>query len=400
VESSAVATPSGHDFDDLLSSARWGGKSLKISGSAAAWAVRIASGRESAVRTSSVIVGCLVAVNAVHSAFAIEAVRGKNYTLTRQHGPWMIMVASFRDVPKDRREEGLSAEEAALELVYELREKGIPAYTYGQDAKVAKIDTVDRLGRDDERVYAAQRDMICVLAGNYKAIDDQDSNPLLKGEASKATATLAWVKKFQPKFMQGEKSGAILRQTPGRKGPLSGAFLTINPMLNPEEVASRKADTLILALNEHSNYPLSKCPGKYTVQVATFTGKKATPIGTSIYKNNEAKFDQSLKDKASYSLNRAGEDAEQLAATLRQKGYEAFVYHDHFQSIVTVGAYSAPNDPRAATIIQNFGAKVQFDSTAGREVLTAEVVRLPNPGSEDFAWILDPQPKVVAVPRK
>jgi len=352
------------------------------------------------VRTLSVIVGCLVAVNAVNSAFAIEAVRGKNYTLTRQHGPWMIMVASFRDVPKDRREEGLSAEEAALELVYELREKGIPAYTYGQDAKVAKIDTVDRLGRDDERVYAAQRDMICVLAGNYKAIDDQESNPLLKGEASKATATLAWVKKFQPKFMQGEKSGAILRQTPGRKGPLSGAFLTINPMLKPEEVASRKADTLILALNEHSNYPLSKCRGKYTVQVATFTGKKATPIGTSIYKNNEAKFDQSLKDKASYSLNRAGEDAEQLAATLRQKGYEAYVYHDHFQSIVTVGAYNAPNDPRAATIIQNFGAKVQFDSTAGREVLTAEVVRLPNPGSEDFAWILDPQPQVVAVPRK
>lgn len=351
------------------------------------------------MRTLSLIVGCVVAVGLSNSAFGIEAVRGKNYTLTKQHGPWMIMVASFRDVPKDRRQEGLSAEEAALELVYELREKGIPAYTYSQDGKVEKIDTVDRLGRDDERVFASQRDMVCVLAGNYKAIDDQEGNALLRAEAAKATASLQWVKKFQPKFMQEEKSGAIVRQTPGRKGPLSGAFLTINPLLKPEEVASRKPDALMLKLNQQTNYPLVQCPAKYTVQVATFTGKKVTPIGTSKFRNNEAKFDQSLNDKGAYSLNRAGEDAEQLASTLRQKGFEAFVYHDHFQSIVTVGGFNTTNDPRAATIIQNFGAKMQFDSTAGKEVLLAEVVRLPNPGGEDFAWVLDPQPQVVAVPR-
>jgi hypothetical protein len=351
------------------------------------------------VRTLSVIVGCVVAVSVCNSADAIEAVRGKNYSLTKQHGPWMIMVASFRDVPKDRRQEGLSAEEAALELVYELRAKGIPAYTYSQDAKVEKIDTVDRLGRDDERVFAAQRDMICVLAGNYKVIDDQDASPLLRAEAKKAVETLEWVKKFQPKFMTSEKSGAIVRQTPGRKGPLSGAFLTINPLLKPEEIASRKPDALMLKLNNSSNYPLVQCTGKFTVQVATFSGKKVTPIGNSAYRNNEAKFDQNLADKSSYSLNRAGEDAEQLATTLRQKGFEAYVYHDHYQSIVTVGNFNTPNDQRAASIIQNFGAKTHFDSTQGREVLVAEVVKLPGTSGEGVAWVLDPQPQVVAVPR-
>jgi len=356
------------------------------------------------VRTLSVIVGCVVAAGVclpASSAFAIEAVRGKSYALTKQHGPWMIMVASFRDVPKDRREEGLSAEEAALELVYELREKGIPAYTFGQDGKVEKIGTVDRLGRDDERVFAAQRDMICVLAGNYKAIDDQDTNPLLRGEGSKATATLQWVKKFQPKFMTSEKSGAIVRQTPGRKGPLSGAFLTINPLLNPDEVTSKKPDTLVLKLNHQSNYPLVECPRKFTVQVATFTGKQVTPIGNSIYRNSEKlkEFDDSIKDKSKYSLNRAGEDAEQLAAALRQKGHEAYVYHDRFQSIVTVGGFNAPNDPQAAMIVQNFGAKTKYDQAAGKDVLVAELVKLPNTAGEDFAWVLDPQPQVMAVPR-
>lgn len=56
----------------------------------------------------------------------------------------MIMVASFRNVPEDRREKGLSAEEAAAELVFELREKGIPAYTYSQGAVIEHISTVDR----------------------------------------------------------------------------------------------------------------------------------------------------------------------------------------------------------------------------------------------------------------
>jgi len=350
----------------------------------------------------SVAVCCALAVGALgvpESASAIEAVRGKTYTLTKQHGPWMIMVASFRNVPEDRRNDGLTAEEAALELVYELREKGIPAYTYAQGGKVEKIETVDRLGRDDERIYAAQRDMVCVLAGNYKAIDDSQ-DVLLKGEAAKAQATLQWVKKFRPKFMEGEKSGAIYRETPGRKGPLAGAFLTINPLLTPDEVARKKPDPLIAQLYQNSNYPLSECKHPFTVQVATFTGKKATPIGGSMFRNNEAKFDRSLKDNASYSLNRAGEDAEQLAAALRNRGFEAYVYHDHYQSIVTVGGFHSPDDPRALQIIQNFGAKTQVDQTTGQPVLVAELLKLPNgAGGEDFAWILDPQPRVVAVPR-
>jgi hypothetical protein len=65
-----------------------------------------------------------------------------------------------------------------------------------------------------------------------------------------------------------------------------------------------------------------------------------------------------------------------------------------------VGGFQSPSDPQAQTIIQNFGAKMKFDASAGREVLVAEMLQLPQSASaENFAWIMDPQPQVVAVPR-
>lgn len=330
--------------------------------------------------------------------WAIEAVRGKTYALSKQHGPWMIMVASFRNVPEERRQEGLSAEEAAQELVFELRQIGIPAYTYGQGAVIQKMETQDRQGREDARIYAAQREMICVLAGNYSSIDDETGQKTLK-----------WMKKYTPKFMKDEKSGAIFRETPGRKGPLAGAFMTINPILKPEEVASKKTDPVQIELNSHSKYPLWANKRAYTVQVATFTGKKVTPIGTSQYAGNEAKFTQALDrgktDPTAYNLNRAGEDAEQLANALREKGHEAYVHHDRFQSIVTVGAFDNPNDSRAREFIANFGAKQKLDDATGRNVFVAEIlsVQIPanrnNPNGSTQTWMFDPQPQIIPVPR-
>ena len=75
----------------------------------------------------------------------IQAKRGKRYRFTKQHGPWMIMVASFSEPPPERRTEGMSPQEAADELVYELRKvKRIPAYTYVQDNQFDRLETIDR----------------------------------------------------------------------------------------------------------------------------------------------------------------------------------------------------------------------------------------------------------------
>lgn len=363
---------------------------------------------------------------AIAPAEAIENVRGKQYHLTAKHGPWMVMVTSFRNVPEKQRQDGLTAEQAAAELVFELRELGIPAYTFAQDAVKEEVDTHDRLGRDDRRVYAAQRDMICVLAGNYESIEDKVGQK-----------TLNYIKKFHPKFLKDKKSGAILRADSAQRGPLAGAFLTINPMLKPEEVVQKSVDKETKQMNSGIAFPLVKNPHKYTVRVASFEGKSVTPLGNSSYRGLENKFDSEITKPKGYNIVLAGEDAEHLTAFLRKtkasiKGEfsnvaldEAYTYHDKFQSIVTIGGFDSPNDPRIRLIMQYYGPKLvpdigllsakyktqeEFDNVPDDvidklpKILTTHTEQLlpPNAGRRTRpiqVWTFDTEPTVIAVPR-
>lgn len=328
---------------------------------------------------------------------AIEAVRGKDYQLTTKHGPWMIMVSSFRDIhDPSRKDEGLTALEAARELVYELRANKIPAYMYAQNGEVANIDTVDRLGRPEQRVYAAQRDMICVLAGNYESADDKN-----------AKDTLKYIKAFYPKFLKQEGNGGVFRLSPGRQGPLAGAFLTINPMLKPNEVMARKPDDVVLALNSGIEHALVSADrnSKYTLVISTMTGRSVTPHGISKFRNREEEFDQSLlrstdatKHNGQQGMNDIGEAAMQLTRALRAQGVEAYVYHDRFKSIVTVGGFTAPDDPRIAPLYEKYCAKSQTDKATGVAALIPETYALDIRGGRQI-WSFDASPRLIPIPR-
>ncbi len=110
------------------------------------------------------------------------------------------------------------------------------------------------------------------------------------------------------------------------------------------------------------------------------------------------------------NLNDAGEDATQLTNELRHLKLdnvpswmkEAWVYHDRFESIVTVGSFDNPNDPRIAEIIKNFGAKTRTDPATGQDVVVAEVLT-PSQTRRGRApsqmWVFDPQPKLIEVPQ-
>ena len=339
---------------------------------------------------------------AISVATAIENDPLKEYRLTEKHGPWMIMVGTFSDVREMRqKKDGLTAMQAADKLVHELRGKGIPAYLYSQESRKEKIETVDRLGKKDERVYTAQNEMICVLAGNYPKIDD----PI-------AQKTLNFVKRFRPKFMQDPKSGAIFREGGGvEKGPFGGAFLTINPVLKPNEVVRRRTDNETKYFNSNIDYALVGLKRKYTLKVATFTGKSAIPMGSSKYSGNEGVFDKAIVDGGPYNLARAGEDAMQLTYAMRlnseatrKLGFEhieAYVYHDKFQSIVTVGGFDNENDPEIERLAQVFMAKYKSDDS-GEVSLVAESLSLPN--RDQYAppiqtWAFDPSPELILVPR-
>lgn len=339
---------------------------------------------------NSVLLLSVIASMALET-WAIDAVRGKSYPLGKEHGPWMIMVASFKKPPEDRRtDEGLTARQAADELVYELRKVGIPAYIHLQEGRVEKLQTVDRLGREDGRVYAAQRGMISVLAGNYESI-----------ESPVAQKTLLYVKKFRPKFLDDPKSGAIYRETPGQKGPLAGAFLTINPLIDPASI-QQKRDMLLTRLNTGLQYGLVDAKGKYSLKIASFGGRQMSAIGDEALAKGASKFDRSLAGNDGMNLNLAGEDAEQLTRALRQKGIDAYCYHGRFESIVTVGAFQSNEDPRIQEFSKVFGARMKLNPATGIENFTSETLILPGPKPTDppvKVFIFEANPTVMEIPQ-
>lgn len=327
----------------------------------------------------------------------------KEYQLQEKHGPWMIMVGTFSDVQESsmtKRTEGLSARDAANKVVNELRGKGIPAYVYSQDARTEKIDTFDRLGNKDERRFIAQNGMICVLAGNYPKIDD----PI-------AQKTLNFVKRYHPKFLQDSKSGAIFRDSGSKeRGPFAGAFLTINPTLKPTEVVRRKVDNETKHFNSGIEYALVNVKHKYTLRVATFSGKSAIPLGSSKYTNNESIFDKTIVESGPYNLARAGEDAMQLTYAMRRSSeatrksfgadrFEAYVFHDKYQSIVTVGGFDSKDDPEIKRLAQLFMAKYKLEDSGEYAYVTESLSLSDDPNAPPLqTWAFDPVPEIIEIP--
>ena len=323
---------------------------------------------------------------------AVEAVKGKRYSLHPRNGPWMIFVGSFKDVPEERRTEGgLSAWDAADQLVYELRRAGVPAFTFSHDKEIKAVGS-SKLedGEQPSRHYISRHEEVAVLAGNFKKPDDE-----------MAQKVLTYLKeKYNPAFL---KEGGLYAKTPGRKMPFSRAKMTPNPLM-PEDQLRRKTDPLIKRLNVNAEHTLLRNPGKYTLRVATFKGSSVTGVGSFTPQKAKSTFQKLFGS----SLDESAENARELTHAMRNAerfGYdrniEAWVFHDRYESYVSIGSFNDRNDPRIAELTRKYMSKrKQFQ---GKNILTGEqfsVPRNPKPGTPpDKYWLFDVTPKLVEVPR-
>jgi hypothetical protein len=221
----------------------------------------------------------------------------------------MIMVAAITNVDEERRIKGMSATQAADQLVQELRKKKLAAYTYEMN------------------------ETITVFVGDYRSNNDESLKKDLK-----------YIKEgFKPKFLMDEKNGGLFAKTPGRPGPLSKAFVTVNPLLSPEEVKQKSFDKeamkLTMALNSDGDYSLLKSKGRYTLIIATFHGNSIMQVGNRTDAKAMARFEKSFGS----NLDQTGEEAWALTQALREakkagydENYEAWVFHDRHKSVVTI----------------------------------------------------------------
>jgi hypothetical protein len=119
-------------------------------------------------------------------------------------------------------------------------------------------------------------------------------------------------------------------------------------------------DPFVADMNKNVEHSLLDCPGKYSVQVATFRGQV-------VIKQSEIEAIQNGNQEFKGDLAEAAMKAHTLTEALRMKGYEAYEFHDRYASIVTVGSFDTAGTPRADgkteinpkiyKIMQIFGAK-------------------------------------------
>jgi hypothetical protein len=354
------------------------------------------------------------------SAHAVDAEPDKAYAVSEDNGPWMIMACSFS---------GSGAEKQAQDLVYELRKRyKLPSYTYkGRfDPGEAQGRGIDKYGNplkwkynkysnsdDKEKARHPELTEVAVLVGNYQSAEEPEAHNTLQTikyatpqcldvkEGKRTNQTLGGWRTIERQLY--EAVGSQKKKT----GPMGHAFVVPNPHLPPDYFSpGNRVDPLVLEMNKNAEFSLLDCPGKYTVQVATFKGEV-------IIKQEDIQAVQNGSKEMKSGLAAAADKAHELAQALRMKGYEAYEFHDRYQSIVTVGSFNSLGgrrsdggvnfNPDILAVVQRFGT----DPTTGEKLdptfqkaLEASGVDKPVIGQSLIGIPFDIRPTPIEVPKR
>jgi hypothetical protein len=180
---------------------------------------------------------------------------------------------------------------------------------------------------------------VAVLVGGYK---DQDA----------ARRDLDRIKKLPeidprriklPGMMLVDKHG---KSAAAPVNPFMRAFVVTNPAVQQGRTAGLSADDLALlrSLNEGEKHSLLNCPRPFTLVVKHFPlpavlEQRSAPTGGLLGKLG-------LGSSSSAKQDTAAHNARELVEMLRHLGWEAYVLHTRFYSMVAVGGYESRNDPR------------------------------------------------------
>ena len=297
----------------------------------------------------------------------VDADPGSDFALTTDHGPWLIMAATFS---------GPGAEEQARELVLELRRRyNLAAYIHRmvfEHQAGAPGRGIDRYGaplRTRFRQDGQQRQW-AALVGDFPAIDDQRAQQLLKRVKKldvKTLSTSEGKESAQTMVDERRRQDAILARLGKfrKRGPMSKAFMVPNPLLPREFFVPRGVDDFVAKMNKGVKFSLLDCSGKYSVKVATFRGNSILQTSGTTDDSTE-RSGKRRKSKRESSLVVAAENAHLLTQKLRDHDWEAYEFHNRTESIVTIGSFDQamrrlPDGRIVPTnevqrVIQTFGA--------------------------------------------
>jgi hypothetical protein len=337
----------------------------------------------------------------------IDADPTKSYPLTQANGPWVIVATTFH---------GDQAEPRARQLVYELRQSyKLNAYTHARNYDYTQRGmggigfypdgTPKRMKYQNEEKY----EEVAVLVGDFHSVDDPEGQK-----------TLAMLKKAEPDCLKTPDPQAkadnkfaelfrfqTLTRSVRKAGPMGDAFMTTNPLLPKEYFAPKGVDKMTLEMNRGVQHSLLDCQGRYTVRIATFSGRVV--IDQQKIRELEHGKDSVpiTKGNDESPLVEAAKKAHLLTEALRAKGVEAYEFHDRYTSIVTIGSFNSVGTPRADgkteinpmiyQIMQKYGAD---QSAGGQSMGCMPKTVMVGPEHSKQPVVLDIQPMPVEVPHR
>jgi hypothetical protein len=309
----------------------------------------------------------------------VEEIHPPSVTLTPDNGPWLIIAESFS---------GDAAEKQARDLADELRAAGLNAYVHDRPFDFSEKNPgrgLDEYGAPVRKRYQREADhQWAVLVGDFNSIEDPAAQATLERVKSMPSKVLAITEDDASGLDQMKQFTSNVVDKLGRRkerGPMAMAFFTRNPLLPREYFVPKGVDDFVASMNRDVEYSLLDCPGRYTVQIATFRGQTTLQTSTAREEDPASRFGFKWKKGKSDPLVEAAENAHLLTEELRKKGIEAYEFHNRTESTVCVGAFEqvalrgvngqpVPS-PEVQQIIVKFGAA--YDTPA--DPLTGDDIR-------------------------
>lgn len=324
------------------------------------------------------------------SSAAVDAPSAKAmpYPLTESHGPVLVRVASFLGEEKSVYAEALCKE---------LRERhGLSAYVFRYQSEYEGEMTDEEADKFEQQYNVRPRRWVplnesqpnwVVLVGDFPSFEDKAAQRMLDRVRKleiRSVPDRVWASESlrtwddetskidrEQYADSAESISGIFTQFRDRKvkqkHPLSSAMLVRNPHPKaPRQAKGLPPETANLLLEMNTSTPFSIYESKhaYTLVVAQFQGGMV--VGNdkagSLFKGG-AMFSEERSP-----LSQAARQAISLAEALRTLGWEAYVFHGQYASLVCVGGFpekfdaSKPEyaDPRARARLMSHEPEVNI----------------------------------------
>lgn len=275
--------------------------------------------------------------------------------VTDRQGPWMILVNWYS---------GQDSPAMARQMVMELRHQyHLPAYVFNRGAEERRKEEERVRGIiEKQKEFFQQKGMSLATALRVKRMHIEEQCAVLVGDYpddEAARRALNDIRKLKPPdpnrvklstmFYQDvdEKTGKVNKQEAMYVNPFLKAFVVRNPLVafdRPKDLD--KADLAVLQkLNRDESLSLLTCKKSYTLVVKQFS----TPTAVQPRSASGTFLETlGLGGKTGDGIDTAAHNAHNLAELMRKPPFslEAYVLHTRFSSLVTVGGFDRPDDPR------------------------------------------------------